>query len=110
MVIVHQTEGRRFHPARSHLWHGPQRRQRLRIHFQQSGHRLAWTIDAEEKIGNGISVRDLKTDNVTPIDSGKATYEKVAWSEDGDAFAVLKGVEDKAYEDKLYSVVAVLVS
>ncbi len=71
------------------------------------GDRLAWTIDAEDKIGNGISVRDLKTGNVTPIDSGKATYEKAAWNEDGDALAVLKGVEDKAYEDKLYAVIGV---
>jgi dienelactone hydrolase len=75
--------------------------------FNKPGDRLAWTIDAEDKIGNGITVRDLKSGNVTPIDSGKATYEKAAWNEHGDALAVLKGVEDKAYEDKLYAVVGV---
>jgi dipeptidyl aminopeptidase/acylaminoacyl peptidase len=75
--------------------------------FTKNGERLAWTIDAEDKIGNGISVRDMKTGSVAPIDSGKASYEKAAWNEDGDALAVLKGVEDKAYEDKLYAVVGV---
>jgi dipeptidyl aminopeptidase/acylaminoacyl peptidase len=75
--------------------------------FNKAGDRLAWTIDAEDKIGNGISVRDMKTGSVTPIDSGKASYEKAAWNEEGDALAVLKGVEDKAYEDKLYAVVGV---
>ena len=75
--------------------------------FNKAGDRLAWTIDAEDKIGNGVSLRDMKTGNVTPIDSGKAIYEKAAWNEDGDAFAVLKGVEDKAYEDKLYAVIGV---
>lgn len=75
--------------------------------FTKAGDRLAWTIDAEDKIGNGISVRDMKTGSVAPIDSGKATYEKAAWNEEGDALAVLKGVEDKAYEDKLYAVIGV---
>jgi hypothetical protein len=73
--------------------------------FTKTGERLAWTIDAEEKIGNGISVRDLKSGNVTTIDSGKATYEKATWNDAGDSLAVLKGVEDKAYEDKLYAVI-----
>ena len=75
--------------------------------FNKAGDRLAWTIDAEDKIGNGVSVRDMKSGSVTPIDSGKAVYEKPAWNEDGDAFAVLKGIENKAYEDKLYAVIGV---
>ena len=42
-----------------------------------------------------------------PLDSGKASYERLAWTtEKGNALAVLKGIEDKAYKDKLYSLVA----
>lgn len=73
--------------------------------FDKPGRWLAWTIDVEEKIGNGVSLRDLKTGTVTPLDSGKAVYERPTWNEEGTAFAVLKGVEDKAYQDKLYAVV-----
>jgi dipeptidyl aminopeptidase/acylaminoacyl peptidase len=75
--------------------------------FDKPGRWLAWTIDAEDKIGNGIVLRDLKTGAVTPLDSGKASYEKPEFNEAGTAFAVLKGVDDKAYEDKRYAVVGV---
>jgi hypothetical protein len=42
---------------------------------------------------------------VTTIDSGKASFEKPTWNEAGTAFAVLRGVDDKAHEDKRYSVI-----
>ena len=73
--------------------------------FDKPGARLAWTIDAEDKIGNGVSVRQLQNGRVTTIDSGKASYEKPTWNEAGTALAVLKGVDDKAFEDKRYSVI-----
>lgn len=75
--------------------------------FDKPGRWLAWTIDAEDKIGNGIVLRDLKTGAVTPLDSGKASYEKPAFNEAGTAFAVLKGTDDKAYEEKRYAVIGV---
>ncbi len=81
-LVVGQAERRRSDRPRPRLRHRPHRRQRLRVHVQQAGDRLAWTIDAEDKIGNGISVRDMKTGNVMPIDSGKASYEKAAWNEE----------------------------
>ena len=75
--------------------------------FDKPGLRLAWTIDVEERIGNGVSVRDLKNGTVTPLDSGKARYEKPTWNEAGDGLAVLKGTEDKAYEDGRYAVIGI---
>jgi dipeptidyl aminopeptidase/acylaminoacyl peptidase len=75
--------------------------------FDKPGARLAWTIDADEKIGNGLSIRDLKSGAVVTLDSGRASYEKPTWTETGDAIAVLRGVEDKAYEEKRYSLVGV---
>ena len=39
---------------------------------------------------------------VSVLDSDKASYEKVAWHDKGDALAVLKTIEDKAFQDKLY--------
>ncbi|HTU99860.1 MAG TPA: hypothetical protein VMF13_04940, partial [Luteitalea sp.] len=78
--------------------------------FDKFGTRLAWTTDAEGQIGNGVSVRHLPTGTVVTIDSGKAVYEKPTWNEAGTHLAVLKGVEDKEYEEKRYSVVGTDVS
>ena len=43
----------------------------------------------------------------TALDSGSASYERISWSDKGDALAVLKGTDDRAYRDKFYSVVGV---
>jgi len=75
--------------------------------FDRPGRRLAFVIDAQDKSGNGVVVRDLETGAVRALDSDKASYERLAWTEAGDALAVLKGKEDKAYQDKLYSLVGV---
>jgi dipeptidyl aminopeptidase/acylaminoacyl peptidase len=75
--------------------------------FRKDGRLLAFAIDAAEKAGNGVQVRDMSSGAVTPIDSGNASYERITWSEDGEALAVLKGADNRAYRDKLYSVVGV---
>ena len=73
--------------------------------FDKAGRWIAWTIDAADQDGNGVAVRQLESGAVLPLDSGKAWYEKPTWTEKGEALAVLKGTEDKAYKDKLYAVV-----
>jgi hypothetical protein len=52
-----------------------------------------------------VQLRNLSSGAVIPLDSAKANYKSVSWTEKGDGLAVLRGVEDKAYQDKLYSVV-----
>ena len=74
--------------------------------FDKQGDRLAWLIDAQDKIGNGISLRNTATGAVTVLDSAKAVYKGLGWTEKGDGLATVRGVEDKAYEDKVYSLVA----
>ncbi len=75
--------------------------------FNKKGAWLAWTIDANEKSGNGIQARNMVSGAVLPLDSDKAVYRGLNWTEKGEALAAVKGVEDKGFEDKLYSVVAV---
>jgi acetyl esterase/lipase len=72
--------------------------------FDKSGRFLALTIDAADKLGNGLELRTMDTGTVVALDSGKASYERLAWTEKGDALAVLKSLEDKRYKDKLYGV------
>ena len=75
--------------------------------FRKDGRLLAFAIDAAEKAGNGLQIRDMTSGVVTPIDSANATYERITWSDSGEGLAVLRGKDDRAYRDKLYSVVGV---
>ncbi len=74
--------------------------------FNKKGDSLAWVIDAQDKAGNSIALENLASGQVHTLDSGTAVYKSISWTEKGDAFTVLKGVDDKGFEDKLYSVVA----
>ena len=74
--------------------------------FDKPGHYLAWITDAQDKAGNGVSLRNIADGTTHSIESDdNAVYAHVTWTEDGDGLTVLKGVDDKAYEDKLYSVI-----
>ena len=75
--------------------------------FRKDGRLLAVAIDAADKAGNGVQIRDMTSGAVSPIDSADASYEHLAWSEKGDALAVLKGTDNRAYRDKFYSVIGV---
>ena len=75
--------------------------------FNKKGSYLAWVIDAQDKAGNAVQLRDMATGTVRSIDSDdKAVYSRVTWTEAGDGFTALKGIEDKAYSDKLYGIIA----
>ncbi len=73
--------------------------------FDKKGRWLALVIDADDKTGNGVQLRNMATGALLPLESDKANYRSLNWTEEGDAFAVLKGAEDKRFEDKLYSVI-----
>lgn len=73
--------------------------------FNKKGSWLAWIVDAQEKSGNGVQARNMKTGVILPLDSDKAVYKSLTWTEEGNGLAVLKGKDDADYEDKLYSLV-----
>jgi dipeptidyl aminopeptidase/acylaminoacyl peptidase len=73
--------------------------------FSRDGKYLATTIDAQDKAGNGIQLRDMARGTVTVLDSGAAAYERPVWTEKGDGLSVLKGTEDRAYRDKMYAAI-----
>ena len=99
--------GARFSPLRTILFVSDvgRRQRNADFAFNKKGDWLAWTIDANEKIGNGVQVRNTVTGAVLPLDSDKAVYRGLNWTDKGEALAAVKGVDDKGYEDKLYSVV-----
>jgi len=74
--------------------------------FDKAGKRLALLIDAQGQVGNGLLLRDMASGTVASLDNDKASYKSLGWTEKGEALAVLKGKDDKAYEDKLWGVLA----
>jgi dipeptidyl aminopeptidase/acylaminoacyl peptidase len=74
--------------------------------FDKKGNYLAWIIDAQDKIGNGVALRLMDSGMVTPLDSATANYKGLAFTEKGDGLVTMRGVEDKAWDEKLYTVVA----
>ena len=61
------------------------------IAFNKSGDLLAYTVDAAVKDGNGLFVIDLKTNRFHTLDNDAKAYNRLIWSDDGKALAVLKG-------------------
>lgn len=72
--------------------------------FDDAGGWLAWTIEGRDLVGNGLQVRDLRTDVVRVLDSDKAVYRRLAWADSGLALAVLRGRPDSAAADTSYVV------
>jgi dipeptidyl aminopeptidase/acylaminoacyl peptidase len=75
------------------------------FNFNKSGKFLALNIDAADQAGNGIQIRDMSLGSITPIETDKAFFERMTWTTEGDALTVLKGLDDRAYRERLYSVV-----
>src|SRR5262249_14129432 len=69
--------------------------------FNKKGQWLALAIDAQGQSGNGVQLRNMATSSTAVLDSGKAVYKSLAWTEKGDGLAVLKGVTHKDYNDPL---------
>lgn len=75
--------------------------------FNKSGRWLAYLVDARDRSGNGLLVHDLKTGQVKVLDSGRFWYKNLRWDDNGQALTALRGQENKKFEDKVYSLVAV---
>ena len=74
--------------------------------FDKKGDWLACLIDARDKAGNGVLLRNMTTGTLQSLDHAEAVYKGLTWTEKGDGLATVRGVDDKGFEDKLYSVVA----
>lgn len=72
--------------------------------FNKSGKQLAVAIDASDQIGNGVELRDMTTGALLPLESDKAFFEHLAWTEDGDALTVLRGHDDRNWKERLFAV------
>ncbi len=72
--------------------------------FDETGRWLAWVVDAQGKLGNGIQLRDMETGVIRVLESDEARYSDLAWADDEAALIALKAVEDDDYEDPFHSI------
>lgn len=70
----------------------------LDFSFNKQGTYLAYTVDAANQSGNGIYLMNVISGSTQVLDSDAASYKSINWTENGDAFALLKLVEDKKYK------------
>lgn len=52
---------------------------------------LAYTVDADDQVGNGVYVIDLASGRTVPLATGREAFDGLAWSSDGKQLAVLHG-------------------
>ncbi|MFZ6818205.1 alpha/beta hydrolase family protein [Undibacterium sp. Ji22W] len=71
--------------------------------FDHQGRYLAYIVDANDKAGNSIVVHTVDSGVSQVLDDGDANYQKLLWNDKGNGLTVLKGIEDKSYEDKLWN-------
>ncbi len=67
--------------------------------FDQSGRFLGYTVDAAERVGNGVYVIDLGTHQSRVLSSATADFDLLTWDEKSASLAVLRG--DKKKENVL---------
>src|SRR6185437_5576209 len=65
--------------------------------FDDGGRMLAYTVDAADRIGNGVYVIDLETGQSKVLSSGAADYDQLTWSGTGTgaSLAALRGDKKK---------------
>ncbi len=68
--------------------------------FNKPGTRLAYTVDAADKDGNGLYIINLETGTRRALDNGSRDYSRMKWDEEGSAVAVLKGEKKKGFKNK----------
>lgn len=74
--------------------------------FNDEGTLLALTIDASEKLGNGVQLIDLTENTTTVLDSDLETYKALTWHDEENALAFMKTQSDTLHKDESHSVFA----
>ncbi|MDX1645952.1 MAG: prolyl oligopeptidase family serine peptidase [Longimicrobiales bacterium] len=74
--------------------------------WQDEGTLLALAIDADDQIGNGVSLYDPSTGRVQVLETEEATYRELTWREEADDLVVYRTRVDEAFEDTAHVVLA----
>lgn len=72
--------------------------------FNKAGTQLVYIVDAAGQNGNGVFIRNMNTGLIAALDNDKATYKQINWTEEGDAFALLKSNKNEKYKEDVFTV------
>ena len=67
--------------------------------WQEEGTLLAMTTDADDQVGNGVTVYDPSSGRIRSLDADQATYRQLSWRDGSSDLVVYKTSIDEAYED-----------
>ncbi len=76
------------------------------LRWQDEGHLLAMTIDADDQIGNGVKLYDPASSRLQSLDTDAATYRGLSWREESADLAVLKTYTEEGREDTAHVALA----
>jgi dienelactone hydrolase len=67
--------------------------------WQEDGTMLALATDADDKVGNGVTLYDPASGRIRSLDADEATYRRLSWRDESADLVVYKTFEDEAFED-----------
>ena len=69
------------------------------VTWQEEGTLLAMTTDADDQVGNGVTVYDPSSGRIRSLDADQATYRQLSWRDGSSDLVVYKTSIDEAFED-----------
>jgi len=70
------------------------------IAFNRTGTLLAYTVDSAVKDANGLFVHDIRSGRTVALDNDAKQYNRLAWNDDANAIAVVKGNDVEKKREK----------
>ena len=67
--------------------------------WQEEGTLLAMTTNADDQVGNGVTVYDPSSGRIRSLDADQATYRQLSWRDGSSDLVVYKTSIDEAFED-----------
>ena len=74
--------------------------------WQDEGSLIALVTDADDRVGNGVTLYDPSSGRIRSLDTDQAIYRELAWREDAADLVVYKTFEDEAFEDTAHVALA----
>lgn len=68
--------------------------------FDDAGKQLAYTVDAAEKLGNGVYLMEVASGDTRALSTAQAEYDQLTWSDEGTNLAVLRGTKRREMKQR----------
>ncbi len=72
--------------------------------FNDDGDWLAYTMSTNDRVGNGIQLRNMKTGSARSLENAPVLYSQLAWVDSSEALSVMRGHIDSIARDTVFSV------